>query len=366
MKSILPFLVLVCCWGHRLPAQLYTEYLEYTVSSDVEAFVQRMFASPQVEIFNAEFVGTTTPYQSGWAIKNIGFFDATRSTVGIDSGIIMTGGFLDPPYGLGRPASEDALYQNWGTSDSILNSLTSSYMPVVGAAVLEFDFIPNGDTIKFSYVFASDEYPCQVCHIDNDIFAFHISGPGITGLQNMAVIPGTNIQVGNNSINDLSICPAGHPTTLCQTVDYPHLYVDHAGDSTFIFNGSSTILTAQYATVPCDTYRLRLAIAEGGGTPSENAAVFLEAHSFNSEPLKIESSVSYGGEDTVLYEGCGYAEIVFRRTYDIQKSKTLSLSVGGSAVGGAGLQPLARFGDHDSGQHVRHLVDLSDCRFCDG
>jgi len=329
-KILLLVLSLSCSFN--IYGQLYTEY---TTPNQLDSFVQKMFASPSVQIFNISYKGYDLPINNpNVPIKNIGFFNSTNSTVGLDSGIILTGGFLDPPYGLGQPSSVAANYPNWIHTDSILNSIIAPDY-VVGVGVLEFDFIPNGDTIKFNYVFASDEYPNQVCHPDNDVFAFHISGPNINGLKNIALIPNTNIFVGNNSINDTSISP--NPitnTSLCQSVSYPHLYVDHTGDSTFIFNGSTVVLTAKQATVPCGVYHMRFAIGDGGGGPYENSAVFLEANSFNSEPLKIESEVSYGGNDTVLYEGCGSAKIVFRRTYNIQQSKIYNISVTGSAQNG--------------------------------
>ena len=45
----------------------------------------------------------------------------------------------------------------------------------------EFDFHAGGDSISFNYVFGSDEYPAYVNTQYNDIFAFFLSGPGITG-----------------------------------------------------------------------------------------------------------------------------------------------------------------------------------------
>jgi len=315
-------------------SQLYTEY---TTPNELNSFVQNMFGSENVQIYNIEYTGYHIPINNDLApIKNIGFFDGTNSTISIDSGVILTGGFLAPPYGLGQPSYNVANFYNTLNTDSILNSISTSIGDVVGVAILEFDFVPNGDSIKFNYVFASDEYPHQVCHYDNDIFAFHISGPGIVGFQNIALVPNTNFPVGNNSINDTSLHYDSSVLDVnsCQSVDNSQYYVDHTGDTTFIFNGSTTVLSAVSATIPCETYHLRFAIGEGNNSPYENSAVFIEANSFNSEPLSIESSVSYGGEDTVLFEGCGYAELVFRRTYNLQQPKTYTLNISGSAQNG--------------------------------
>jgi gliding motility-associated-like protein len=283
---------------------------------------------------NISFTGEYNSFTD--EIKDIGYFNSINSTVGIDSGIILTGSRLEPPYGLGQPSViNPPCYFKLTPGDNILDSIIAP-SNTLAAAILEFDFIPNGDTVKFNYVFASDEYPAQICTPDNDVFAFHISGAGISGMKNIALVPGTNLPVGNNSINDTTNNPSASliNTSLCQSLSYPQYYVDHANDSTLVFNGTTTVLTAKSATVPCETYHLRFAIANGGNDVDEIPAVFLEANSFNSEPLKIESKVSYGGNDTVLYEGCGSAQIVFRRTYNIQQPKTYNISVSGTAQNG--------------------------------
>src|SRR5208337_689403 len=66
------------------------------------------------------------------------------------------------------------------------------------ASVLEFDFVPMGNTLSFTYVFGSEEEPCWVCSQYDDAFGFFLSGPGINGGNiysrnsvNIALIPGT-------------------------------------------------------------------------------------------------------------------------------------------------------------------------------
>src|SRR5690606_1780277 len=72
--------------------------------------------------------------------------------------------------------------------------------------ILEFDFVPNGDSLMFRYVFASKEYPGYTCSSFNDAFGFFISGPGINGpfsnnAINIALIPGTDVPVAINTLN---------------------------------------------------------------------------------------------------------------------------------------------------------------------
>ncbi|PCI98665.1 MAG: hypothetical protein COB15_05430 [Flavobacteriales bacterium] len=324
---LLLFISLNCQYSF---SQLYTEYAK---GGTIDSLVQSLFASPSVQILNVTFTGDYNPWTDN--IKDIGRFNSTNSSIGLDSGIILTGGWLEPPFGLGQPSFNNPQYLKTTPGDSILDQIISPSQ-TIGATVLEFDFIPNGDSIKFNYVFASDEYPDQICSPDKDVFAFHISGPGISGMQNIALIPNTNIFVGNNTINDTNyvLNPIMLTWGFCESLDYPQYYIDHGEDSLLVFDGTTTVLTAKSVTVPCQTYHLRFAIANGDLDIGESPAVFLEANSFNSEPLKIESKVSYGANDTILYEGCGSAQIIFRRTYNIQQPKTYNISLTGTAQNG--------------------------------
>lgn len=319
-------------------AQLYTRYAK---PSNIDSLVQKLFANPNVQISNVTFKGYYFPSTGiNGNINDIGYFNSKNSTVGIDSGIVLTSGLLDPNYGLGQPASVNASYLKSSLGDSLLNTLVNypTYF-TQASAILEFDFIPNGDSIKFEYVFASDEYPQQLCIDDNDVFGFFISGAGITGTKNIALVPSTTMPVCIKSINDTSIVPMAYNTSNCYSVSNSNYYVNHINDTNFIFNGSTTVLTAMEKTIPCQTYHLKFAIAEVGGS-SDNSAVFLKANSFNSEPIKITSIVNYENGDTALYEACSGAKIIIRRTYNIATSKTYSLNFSGSAINGIDYQTL--------------------------
>ena len=68
--------------------------------------------------------------------------------------------------------------------------------------MFEFDFEVQGDNIEFNFIFMSEEYNEYVNTGFNDVFAFYISGPGIVGQQNLAVVPGTTTPVSINTINN--------------------------------------------------------------------------------------------------------------------------------------------------------------------
>src|SRR5690606_9884909 len=90
-------------------------------------------------------------------------------------------------------------------------------------------------TLRFNYAFASEEYPEWACSGFNDVFAFILTGPGIANpLNNIALVPGTNIPVAINSINQAPI-GTSHPISNCNNMGpgspYTNLYIDNLGQN---------------------------------------------------------------------------------------------------------------------------------------
>ena len=86
--------------------------------------------------------------------------------------------------------------------------------------------------VCFDFVFLCEEY---IEHINpatnpyNDVFAFFISGPGIVGEQNIALVPSSTNPVTINNIN---------PVTNSQ------YYIDNTGGLDIEYDGFTTILEA--------------------------------------------------------------------------------------------------------------------------
>lgn len=127
---------------------------------------------------------------------------------------------------------------------------------------MEFDFIPQGDSINVKFVFASDEYqgatPAQngyICSDVNDAFAFLISGLGIVGLKNIALVPGTNIPVAINTINNGQVNNNNSGTlTTCSNYGsgspFTNFYVSNRSGLDISYNGFTTVLLAQVKLTP--------------------------------------------------------------------------------------------------------------------
>src|SRR5690554_827573 len=112
--------------------------------------VQDVLLGEGVEVFNINYTGSN---------QAIGTFDATNTSVGIDEGILITTGTINKgPEGPHGPNNrKDAGLDNGAAGYLPLSNLVNG--KTFNAAVLEFDFIPYSDTVRFKYVFASEEYP---------------------------------------------------------------------------------------------------------------------------------------------------------------------------------------------------------------
>ena len=135
-----------------------------------------------------------------------GSFEGSNSNVGMTSGIILACGDINNAVGPNVSTGITTDYSAPGDAD--LENLAGQNTN--DACILEFDVKATGDTLKFKYVFGSDEYTEYVGSI-NDIFAFFISGPGITGSQNIALLPGTTDPVAIFTVN----CLNGSPYYIC-------------------------------------------------------------------------------------------------------------------------------------------------------
>lgn len=296
--------------------------------------VQNVLLGGGVSVSNITFNGVPSPATPQ---VGTGAFTTVNSNLGLDAGIILTSGLASS---IGQAASEFSSDDNGWGSDPDLLAITTSGNTIHNKAVLEFDFIPTGDSLKFNYVFGSEEYPTFNCSANyNDVFGFFLSGPGITGPYtnnaiNIALVPGTNLPVSIANIhgNQNANCPPANS----------QFYVDNAGGTTVVYNGFTTVLQAR-ALVECGvTYHIKLAIGDAGDT-SYDSGVFLQAGSFASTgqiiPMLTTGNAVVGVNDTTMFEGCGIIPFNFYRMGDTTNVDTINLIVGGTATPGVDYYP---------------------------
>jgi hypothetical protein len=195
------------------------------------------------------------------------FSNGNTTNLGVDHGIALTSGFLAYVPG---PNNSSSLGMNNGNPGDILLSELAG-ISTYDACVLEFDFIPASDTARCEFVFGSEEYPEFAGSSFNDIFGFFVTGPNPAGggyeVYNIALVPGTELPVSINNINDFS---------------YSEYYVDNTSGESIQYDGFTTVLTAKVAVVPGETYHFKLAIADAGDGIFDSG-VMLEGQSFKSQ-----------------------------------------------------------------------------------
>jgi hypothetical protein len=148
------------------------------------------------------------------------------------------------------------------------------------ACVLDFDIVPDGDSILLRYIFASEEYPEFVGTPFKDLAAIYISGPGISGTANIAKVGSSGLPVLVNNVN------GGNPDTGVAPTNFAY-YVNNGTGASYPYNSSDTYLqydgmtrplTARCGVIPGQTYHLSIAIADVGDGIYDSA-LFLEAGS---------------------------------------------------------------------------------------
>jgi gliding motility-associated-like protein len=276
-----------------------------------------------------------------------GTFNNISSPIQFDSGIVLTTGRAKTPpppisfgsYGLNGKASDFAGTDNGFQGDINLNSLLSGPDLSEDASVLEFDFVPLGDTVSFNYIFSSEEYPEYNCSKFNDVFAFFISGPGIAGTKNIALIPGTSIPVAINSINDGTVTPPDGIPVNCSSLGagspFTNLYISNFGGQFLTHDGLTKRLRAFAIVQPCQTYHLKIAIADVGDS-NYDSGVFIEANSLssNASSCQIQGVFDPTSNSYYLAEGCLNGTVVFTLPQPRPTATTLNLTINGTATNG--------------------------------
>ncbi|RZM18869.1 MAG: hypothetical protein EOO88_39620, partial [Pedobacter sp.] len=322
------FLAFCCSLVSTANAQL-----QITTAANAQALAQRLVGDG-VTISNVVLIADP---------RSVGYFNNQSGTLlGIDSGIVLTNGRAKTdntqtaPAGLNGtgfvPASSvraDLDLNRLGDNDldAILSGLQTN-----DATILEFDFVPLGDSIKFNYIFSSEEYPDYACTEFNDAFAFFIQGPGFPVKTNIALIPGTTEPVTINNINGSNCNP---PTP------FPQYFVDNSTNTRFTHNGHTKLFTALARVQPCQTYHLKLVIAdvEDG---SFDSGVFLEAKSLSSNATQLINLTQTDplSGSSYLVEGCATGSLNIKRAAPGSFPLVINLSYGGTAVNGIDVQLL--------------------------
>ena len=283
-----------------------------------------------VTAFNITINGS--PLNANTPVSNVTSFTNANPAFPFNAGMLLTTG-----NGVGAQGPNNATSftnntpatPNVGT-DPELNAIANG--TVTNGVVLEFDFIPSGDTMSFRYIFGSDEYPEFSPSTFNDAFGLFLWGPGITGPYALAGYP-----AGGSNI---AVIPGGTPVTINNVGDASNTqyYVFNESASTLTYgnaiqyDGTTVVLNAA-ASVQCNqTYHIKLAISNVGDQ-AYDSGVFLEAGSFVSDAVAVTVATVSG--DTTIIEGCTDANFIFTRPEtQLEDTLIINYTITGDAVEG--------------------------------
>ncbi len=271
---------------------------------------------------------------TGGANSKAYFSNGAATNLGLNSGIILCTGIVTQ---IPNPQSY-FMSTNLGLSgDPDLNTIAGTTQ-TYDACVLQFDFVPLSDTVKFRYIFGSEEYPRYVCSQYFDVFGFFITGVNPLGGNytnyNIARIPGSALPVGINSVNNGSP-GSGYNASGCLSLAYPNYYVDNVAlnGQTICFGGFTKPLTAWCHVTPCQTYHVKLAVGEVSNGLYDSG-VFLEANSFSSNTFHVSTSYSNPAFGNNAVEGCSSGVFSFIIPSTATTPYTINYTIGGTAANG--------------------------------
>jgi cysteine-rich repeat protein len=262
--------------------------------TDAEDLANALIGSPGVTLVSgsASFTGLN---------EGSGLFTGGQDFLPFDEGIVLTSGRANqlPGPNTGSGSSSPDLFDGQIVNGAItpgdqqLSQLVGA--PTFNAAVLQFSFIPSNDVVSFRYVFGSEEYNEFVGSEFNDIFAFFLNG------SNIALIPGSQVQIRINSVNANSSSQFFTDNTL------------PAAPLNTKLDGLVGVSRALYATGPVvagQVNTIRLAVADVSDA-SFDSAVGIERGSFVDAPPpgvcgngSVESGEQCDDRNTLPGDGC--------------------------------------------------------------
>ncbi len=299
----------------------------------VDSLVKKM-VGPGVLISNIT-------YNQGLFSKGLGYYTDTSNILNLRNGLVMSTGYVDKIPG---PNTSTFLSdQVSGSSiDPDLSGLINS-TDLSDLSSIEFDFIPLSDTLAFNFVFGSEEYAFFSCpgvvFNYNDVFGFFVDGPspqgGLYNKFNVARLPFTNTNTDVVSI--LNVTSGGCPQACSSNASFfiPNYSNCPAnpGSINISYDGFTIKLKAIIPVVPCETYHLKLAIADVRDPWFDSFVIIEEGFITAPSRLSLSARPSYNRFSNAI-EGCHPIDVIFRKIQPDTFPETIFYGLYGSADNG--------------------------------
>jgi len=256
--------------------------------------------------------------------EDAGFY----TDLGISKGLVLSSGEIGDIPNPGQTFSSTVTGSDGDADLDWLSLQSGGANPSNDACIVEFDVFVPSDQLEFEYVFGSEEYPEFAESNFNDIFGFFASGPGIVGdpgltnsAVNIATLPdGTAVEI--QGVNQFQNWEYYRDNSDGQSVVYDGLTSD--------FLGVKKSLTAAVETIPCNTYHLKMAIADRGDS-SFDSGVFVGDIRGGSD---VEFDIVFNNGIDYLVENCGTVPDLVNITLNEPQDQdiTFEVQIGGTAI----------------------------------
>lgn len=318
-----------CCTLGLLSAkaQLFID-TNYTIEQMINGF----FGSSGDSISNIAYTGSPV---------SLAFFEGSQSNIGLNAGLFISTG--EAISAVGPNISGGTTGNNNNPGHPWLDALVPGYT-TLDASLVQLSITPVTDTLRFKYVFASEEYQEFVNTQFNDVFAFFINGPGLPSNDSIYVAADTIItpaycvscvdtfliltepycyqapfdstlicyEIGDTlltyCVNDFCgydttyypsywyTSPGGLNIAMVPNTNLPvainnlnqfintAYFVENDGGQTVEFDAFSTPLWAEIPVTPGETYTVTIAIADAGDWAFDSG-IFLSIESIGGDSL---------------------------------------------------------------------------------
>jgi large repetitive protein len=252
------------------------------------------------------------------------FAGGTSGGIGatMNNGIVMSTGFVDVANALQGGPGTFRSGNNSGNAIAALNTIAGA--GTFDGIILEFDFVPITNNINVNYVFGSEEYNEFVNSGYNDAFGFFISGPGIVGNSNIAVIGAVPVTIDN--VNNGSNAGSYRNNEVLNNNN--------------VMDGYTVQLTASKAVIACQTYHIQLMIADGGDAIYDSWVFIQQNGLFAVGNPPVSSVTSSGAGPGIFPEGCTNNTMTFSIPTALATSYSFTVSWSGTATSGVDYNPL--------------------------
>ncbi len=311
---------------------------------DPNALIDNFFTGAGIDVLNVQFAGKP---------EAVGFFSDGAAAVGIDRGLILTTGRVATN---GTDFGAEEIGANFASTNNASNVQSYplqnvSSVPLYDVVYYKITFRPSSDSIRFRYVFASEEYPEYACSSFNDIFGFFLSGPKPGGEQysdfNIALVPNTNLPVAINNVH-----PFNDAYPDCPPFNIQYYINNNLSNNQPAYDGLTTPFIAEAAVIPCETYEMTIALADASDGVFDTG-VFLEGNSFGGA---IDIQASFNPGENAIPENATGDTIDIALTDIPASALPLTITIGGEAENGIDFLPIDPLYTISTADTLLHLV----------